>query len=112
MPVAFDMPAAFAESLPVPAGHALREVRRAPRGAAGEVEWEHEERDARGMLVAVHESRTRPGGAGEPPAVVLAWTKYSPAGWVLARAGWSAPPPWPPAGGGWPPPRPGAAAPP
>ena len=52
---------AFGEAFGVPAGHSLRLVRAAPRG--GEVwEWEHEEYDARGALVAVYESWACGGG--------------------------------------------------
>ncbi len=48
---------AFEEAFGVPAGHSLRLVRAAPRG--GDVrEWEHEEYDRDGRLVAVYESPT------------------------------------------------------
>ena len=78
---------AFEEAFGVPAGHALRLVRAARLG--GEVwEWEHEEYDARGALVAVYESWSR-GGApptGGQGGVGGGFVKYSPQGWVLCRS--------------------------
>ena len=78
---------AIEEAFGVPAGHTLRLVRAARRG--GELwEWEHEERDRDGRLVAVFESWSRgdslpaagqDGGAG-------GFVKYSPSGWVLRRS--------------------------
>ncbi len=77
---------AFEEAFGVPAGHALRLVRAARLG--GEVwEWEHEEYDARGALVAVYESWSR--GAASPAGGRGAgdgFVKYSPHGWVLRRS--------------------------
>jgi hypothetical protein len=90
----------------VPAGHSLRLVRAAPRSGGEVWEWEHEERDRDGRLVALYESWSRraasPGrgqGGGGPSGFV----KYSPHGWVLrrsddgarhqARTGGKAPPP-------------------
>ena len=73
----------------VPAGHSLRLVRAARRD--DELwEWEHEERDRDGRLVAVFESWSRGGAA--PPAAGLdggagGFVKYSPSGWVLRRSG-------------------------
>ena len=73
----------------VPAGHSLRLVRAARRG--GEMwEWEHEERDRDGRLVAVSESWS-PRGDDAPPAAVRdgdasGFVKYSPSGWVLRRS--------------------------
>ena len=77
---------AFEEAFGVPAGHSLRLVRAAPRG--GDVrEWEHEEQDARGALVAVYESWSR---GADPPEEGLGagggFVKYSPHGWVLRRS--------------------------
>ena len=47
----------FAEAFGVPAGHALLLVRTLRRGARGKIqEWEHEEYDRAGSLVAVYES--------------------------------------------------------
>ena len=79
---------AFERAFGVPAGHSLRLVRAAPRG--GEVwEWEHEEYDARGALVAVFESWSR--GAAPPTGGQGGggggFVKYSPQGWVLRRSG-------------------------
>ncbi len=77
------------EAFDLPAGHSLRLVRAAPRG--GEMwEWEHEERDDNGRLVAVFESWSRGGAA--PPAAgqdggAGGFVKYSPSGWVLRRSG-------------------------
>ncbi len=79
---------AFEEAFGVPAGHALRLVRAARLG--GEVwEWEHEEYDARGALVAVYESWSRGGAppAGGQGGVGGGFVKYSPQGWVLRRSG-------------------------
>jgi hypothetical protein len=84
--------AVFEEAFGVPAGHTLREVRcpqRAPGPRRGVREWEHEERDGCGELVAVYESWTR---GPVPPATdgaggIVGWVKYSPHGWVLRRAG-------------------------
>ncbi len=77
---------AFEKAFAVPAGHSLRLARVARRGG-GTWEWEHEEYDAYGALVAVYESRSR--GAA-PPAGGQGggggFVKYSPNGWVL---GWS-----------------------
>ena len=72
----------------VPAGHSLRLVRAARRG--GEMwEWEHEERDDNGRLVAVFESWSC---GAVPPAAgqdgdAGGFVKYSPSGWVLRRSG-------------------------
>jgi len=52
----------FEKAFAVPAGHSLRLVRAATRGEARE--WEHEDYDARGALVAVYESWSR--GAASP----------------------------------------------
>ena len=79
---------AFEEAFGVPAGHSLRLVRAARRG--GELwEWEHEERDRDGRLVAVFESWSRgaappTGGQGDGGG---GFVKYSPHGWVLRRSG-------------------------
>ena len=78
---------AFEEAFGVPAGHALRLVRAAR--LRGEVwEWEHEEYDARGALVAVYESWSR--GAAPPTGGQGGggggFVKYSPHGWVLRRS--------------------------
>ena len=80
---------AFEEAFGVPAGHALRLVRAARRGG-GMWEWEHEERDRDGRLVAVFESWSSRGDA--PPAAgqdgdAGGFVKYSPSGWVLRRSG-------------------------
>jgi hypothetical protein len=78
---------AFKEVFRVPAGHSLRLVRSALRGEVWE--WEHEEHDARGAIVAVFESWSRHSAAsaaegrdGGPGGFV----KYSPNGWVLRRS--------------------------
>ena len=76
------------EAFGVPAGHSLHLVRAAPRGGDA-WEWEHEERDARGALVAVYESWSPRGAA--PPARGQGgggggFVKYSPQGWVLRRS--------------------------
>ena len=82
---------AFETIFGIPRGHVLRQVRCAPRrGSGGECwEWEHEEYDAHGTLVAVYESLTRSRTA--PPARraddAAAFVKYSPWGWVLHRSG-------------------------
>ena len=78
---------AIEEAFGVPAGHALRLVRAAR--LRGEVwEWEHEEYDARGALVAVYESWSR--GAAPPEGSqgggLGGFVKYSPNGWVLRRS--------------------------
>ena len=77
---------AFEEAFGVPAGHTLRLVRAATRGDVRE--WEHEEYDARGALVAVYESWSR--GAASPRAGGQGggggFVKYSPHGWVLRRS--------------------------
>ena len=74
------------KALGLPAGHSLRLVRTAPRGDEA-WEWEHEQRDRDGRLVAVFESWSRgdslpaagqDGGGG--------FVKYSPHGWVLRRS--------------------------
>jgi hypothetical protein len=83
---------AFDQVFGVPAGHVLRQVSPAP-GAAGTVgsrpgPWEHEEYDDSGRLVAVYESWPRPDGG-------LAYTKYSPQGWVLCRHDGAPPAPSP-----------------
>jgi len=78
---------AFEEAFGVPAGHALRLVRAAR--LRGEVwEWEHEEYDARGALVAVYESWSCGGGEAVPPRSGHrgGFVKYSPHGWVLRRS--------------------------
>ncbi len=79
---------AFEEVFGVPAGHSLRLMRAAPRG--GDVrEWEHEEYDRDGRLVAVYESWSR-GGAASPAGGQGregGFVKYSPNGWVLRRSG-------------------------
>jgi hypothetical protein len=78
---------AIEEAFGVPAGHSLRLVHAARRG--GELwEWEHEERDRDGRLVAVFESWSR--GAAPPAAGqdggAGGFVKYSPSGWVLRRS--------------------------
>jgi hypothetical protein len=95
---------AFEQHFRMAAGHRLCEVRCTPRTGPlrDSVEWEHEEYDADGRLVAVYESWTR----GDD-ITVTSFVKYSPTGWVLLRSGV----PrliWPPEGG-WPPPYCGAA---
>ena len=75
----------FEEAFGVPGGHSLRLVRTALRGSDVR-EWEHEEYDARGALVAVYESWScgdalPAGGRGGGGFV-----KYSPNGWVLRRS--------------------------
>ena len=79
---------AIEEAFGVPAGHSLRLVRTAPRGDEAR-EWEHEERDRDGRLVAVFESWSSRGAA--PPAAgqdggAGGFVKYSPSGWVLRRS--------------------------
>ncbi len=75
---------AFEEAFGVPGGHSLRLVRTALRG--GDVrEWEHEEYDRDGKLVAVHESWScgdalPVGGRGG------GFVRHSPNGWVLRRS--------------------------
>ena len=76
---------AFEEAFGVPAGHSLRLVRTVLHGELWE--WEHEEHDGQGKLVAVFESwscgATSPAGSqGEGGGFV----KYSPNGWVLRRS--------------------------
>ena len=78
---------ALVEAFGVPAGHSLRLVHAARRG--DELwEWEHEERDRDGRLVAVFESWSR--GAAPPAAGqdggAGGFVKYSPSGWVLRRS--------------------------
>ena len=79
---------AIEEAFGVPAGHSLRLVRAARRGG-GMWEWEHEERDRDGRLVAVYESWSPRGDA--PPTAGQGggggFVKYSPQGWVLRRSG-------------------------
>ncbi len=77
------------EAFGLPAGHPLRLVRAAPRGGDA-WEWEHEERDRDGRLVAVYESWS-PRGATSPAwgrggAGSGGFVKYSPHGWVLRRS--------------------------
>ena len=79
---------AIEEVFGVPAGHTLRLVRAARRGG-GMWEWEHEERDRDGRLVAVFESWSARGDA--PPAAgrdggAGGFVKYSPSGCVLRRS--------------------------
>ena len=78
---------AMEKAFGVPAGHSLRLVRAARRG--GETwEWEHEERDRDGRLVALYESWSR--GAAPPAGGQgggSGFVKYSPHGWVLRRSG-------------------------
>ena len=77
---------AIEEAFGVPAGHTLRLVRAARRGG-GMWEWEHEERDDHGRLVAVFESWSR--GAASPAGAHSGgsgFVKYSPHGWVLRRS--------------------------
>ena len=79
---------AFEEAFGVPAGHTLRLVRTAQRGDVWE--WEHEERDRDGRLVAVFESWSRgaaPPEAGRDGGDAGGFVKYSPSGWVLRRSG-------------------------
>ena len=78
------------EAFGVPAGHSLRLVRAAPRGGDA-WEWEHEERDRDGRLVAVYASWSPPRGAAPPAwgrggAGSGGFVKYSPHGWVLRRS--------------------------
>ena len=80
---------AIEKAFGVPAGHSLRLVRAARRGG-GMWEWEHEERDRDGRLVAVFESWS-PRGDDAPPAAGRdggegGFVKYSPSGWVLRRS--------------------------
>ena len=77
---------AIEKAFGVRAGHSLRLVRTAPLGGEAR-EWEHEERDRDGRLVAVYESWLRgaaspAGGRGGGGGFV----KYSPHGWVLRRS--------------------------
>ena len=72
----------FEKAFAVPAGHSLRLVRAATRGEARE--WEHEEYDARGALVAVYESWSR--GDASSAEARGGFVKYSPQGWVLRRS--------------------------
>ena len=78
---------AIEQAFGVPAGHSLRLVRAAPRSGKAR-EWEHEERDRDGRLVAVFESWSR--GAAPPAAGqdggAGGFVKYSPSGWVLRRS--------------------------
>jgi hypothetical protein len=96
---------AFEQHFRIAAGHWLREVRRTPRTGPlrDTVEWEHEEYDADGRLVAVYESWTH----GDD-ITVTSFVKYSPTGWVLLRSGVPRSV-WPP-DGGWSPPYCGAKA--
>jgi hypothetical protein len=78
---------AIEQGFGVPAGHSLRLVRTARRGS-GFWEWEHEERDDHGRLVAVFESWSR---SDAPPAAgqdggAGGFVKYSLSGWVLRRS--------------------------
>ena len=77
----------FETAFGVPAGHSLWLVRTALRG--GVPEWEHEEHDARGALVAIYESWSRDAAsAAEGQGGGLGgFVKYSPHGWVLRRSG-------------------------
>jgi hypothetical protein len=72
----------FKATFGVPAGHVLRQVNPAPhaRASVGCGQWEHEEYDKDGNLVAVYESWSRGDGG-------LAFVKYSPHGWVLSISG-------------------------
>ncbi len=78
---------AFEKAFGLPAGHSLRLVRTALRGDVWE--WEHEEYDRDGRLVAVYESWSRGGAppAGGQGGVGGGFVKYSPQGWVLRRSG-------------------------
>ena len=76
---------AFEETFGVPAGHTLRLVRTARHGDVWE--WEHEEYDRDGRLVAVFVSWSR--GAASPAGAQSGgsgFVKYSPHGWVLRRS--------------------------
>ena len=65
----------------VPPEHSLRLVRAAPRGGDSEArEWEHEEHEDSGRLVAVYESWVR--GNGD-----IVYVQYSPFGRVLSVSG-------------------------
>jgi hypothetical protein len=77
---------AFEEAFDLPAGHSLRLVRTARRGEVSE--WEHEEHDACGVLVAVYESWSRSTArpAGSQGGDLGGFVKYSPNGWVLRRS--------------------------
>ena len=78
---------AFEKAFGLPAGHSLVLVRTARRG--GVSEWEHEEHDARGALVAVYESWSPHGAAsasGGQDGGLGGFVKYSPSGWVLRRS--------------------------
>ena len=82
--------AVFEETFGVPAGHTLREVRSAPRAPSGTsagLEWEHEEYDSRGALIAIYESWTTRGPAPPGAGGVVGFVKYSPHGWELRRFG-------------------------
>lgn len=85
--------ATFEEAFGVPAGHTLREVRSAPRAPgrpAADWEWEHEEYDTRGVLVAVYESWTARGpvpSTADGAAGAEGFVKHSPQGWPLRRSG-------------------------
>lgn len=81
----------------IPDGHTLRRVRcQWHPQYQDQLECEHEEYDADGVLVAIYESWT--GSAGSD---AILFVKYSPTGWVLHRSR-SLAPAWPPSDIGWP----------
>jgi hypothetical protein len=78
----FERAPFFTAAFGTPAGHALRLVRLAQGTGArvGLWQWEHEEHDEDGNLVAVYESWFS-------ESVGLDFVKYSPYGWVLNISG-------------------------
>jgi hypothetical protein len=83
---------AFEAAFGIPAGHTLcavqstTQTRGPPRGIR---EWEHEEHDEHGVLVAVYVSWTLGADDLGTPGIgaMVCWVKYSPYGWVLRRVG-------------------------
>jgi hypothetical protein len=86
-----SMPRAFEVTFDVPTGHRLRLVRTLRRAEHEEAcEWEHEEYDASGKLVAVFESwpsgHSSPAGRQGGRRGRGGFVKYSPDGWILRRS--------------------------
>lgn len=84
------MVSVFDRTFDVPAGHSLRLVRATAR--SGILEWEHEEHDPEGRLVAVYESWSRGGASSDGrQGGGVGFVKWSPHGWMLHRSDASAP---------------------
>ena len=78
---------AFETLFGIPPEHILRQVRCVPRRGPDECwEWEHEEYDPHGALVAIYESAAPSRGVPLDQQAGAVFVKYSPWGWVLSRS--------------------------